>query len=189
MADRRQWGDRIPNRGPYTESSQSPSSLPSSAPSTPFPPADSVFLTGVNAAWQDDDVDMEISRAQTDSPSPRVNSLPAPAQIESPTLSSSQSNGAVTMASTINWTLQRILDQAPNFYEVDRIAATSGTSNLTEAITHHEREGLPLVIEGVHKHPDWPQHVFTLDEFSKGTSPGVCNPSRRILLLILICKI
>lgn len=95
------------------------------------------------------------------------------------------------MASTRNWTLKTILDQAPNFYAVDRVSATSDALDLTEAVTHHEREGIPLVIEGVHKHPEWPQHVFTLDEFSNGTSPGMFNSSLQRLLFFttLIYKI
>ncbi len=130
MADRRQWGDRIPDRGPYTESSQYPSSLPLASIDHPPPANGKTRMKMTMLTWK-----YHVHRPTHSSTHCRQQQ-----EIESATLSSSQSNGVVTMASTMNWTLQRILDQAPNFHEVDRIAATSATSSLTEAITHHERE-------------------------------------------------
>lgn len=82
-----------------------------------------------------------------------------------------QPNGVIAMNSTRNWSLQGILSQGSNFRAADRVSALSTT--LHEAIDHHEREGLPLVIEDLHKRRQWPHHIFTLDQFCSGTPHGM----------------
>ncbi|KAF8201532.1 hypothetical protein BJ912DRAFT_897317 [Pholiota molesta] len=75
------------------------------------------------------------------------------------------------MASTRNWTLEGILNQGLNFQAAPRVSVLSDT--LSQTIQDYESNGIPLVIEDFHKHPRWPQHLFTLDQFIAGTSPDI----------------
>ncbi|KAF9475840.1 hypothetical protein BDN70DRAFT_883160 [Pholiota conissans] len=75
------------------------------------------------------------------------------------------------MASTKNWTLGGILSQGSNFHAVHRVSILSDA--LSETILEYDAQGVPLVIEDFHKHPEWPQYLFTLDKFIDGTSPNI----------------
>jgi len=54
---------------------------------------------------------------------------------------------------------------------------------VSDTLKEYERKGVPLVVEGFHKHPEWPQEMFSLDSFaeasnSNGTiSLSVCSTS------------
>ena len=67
------------------------------------------------------------------------------------------------MTSTKGWTLDGIIEEGDNFHHVERVSATA--PDLLDKIKKSEANGVPLVIEGFHKHPKWPQHMFTIDQF------------------------
>lgn len=67
------------------------------------------------------------------------------------------------MTSTRGWSLDEIHDEGDNFHLVERVSATA--PDLLQKIKKYEANGVPLVIEGFHKHPKWPQRMFTIDQF------------------------
>ncbi|TCD64542.1 hypothetical protein EIP91_003980 [Steccherinum ochraceum] len=58
------------------------------------------------------------------------------------------------------WTLEGLLRQGPRFREVPRCRADD--PNLDQRILAFEKDGVPLVIEGWHKSPSWPD-IFHID--------------------------
>jgi len=67
--------------------------------------------------------------------------------------------------STKGWSLNSLTSSSRNFRPVDRVSASS--SELFQVIKDHERAGLPLVIEGFHKHESWPTKMFTIEGFEE----------------------
>lgn len=67
------------------------------------------------------------------------------------------------MTSTKGWILDEIIEEGDNFHHVERVSATA--PDLLDKIKKYETNGVPLVIEGFHKHSKWPQRMFTIDEF------------------------
>jgi hypothetical protein len=70
-----------------------------------------------------------------------------------------------TRISTKGWSLDSLISSSRNFYPVDRVPASS--SELSQFIKDHERNGLPLVVEGFHRHNSWPTKMFTLEGFEE----------------------
>lgn len=80
--------------------------------------------------------------------------------------------------STSGWTLDSLTSSSQTFRAVDRIPAIS--SQLSEVIKNHERAGLPLVIEGFHRHEKWPTKMFTIEGFEEySESRGICYASEQ----------
>ena len=74
------------------------------------------------------------------------------------------------MISTKGWSLNSLINRSINFHRVPRVSVLSDT--LLQAIDDHETYGVPLVIEGCHKHPKWSTEGFTLDSFASASPNG-----------------
>jgi len=72
------------------------------------------------------------------------------------------------MISTKGWSLDTLLELSPNFRAARRVSATSST--VSDTLKEYERKGVPLVVEGFHKHPEWPQEMFSLDSFAEASN-------------------
>jgi hypothetical protein len=75
-----------------------------------------------------------------------------------------------TMISTKGWTLNSLINKSINFHRVPRVSVLS--DSLSQCIKDYETSGVPLVIEGCHKHPKWSTEEFTLDSFASASSNG-----------------
>jgi hypothetical protein len=89
------------------------------------------------------------------------------------------------------WTLRNLVDQHENFKDVVRISAHASSAELLDAISDHERNGTPLVIEGYHTLPDWPREQFTLEFLERCAEPRTSSfllklPPCQMLKLLLI---
>jgi hypothetical protein len=78
------------------------------------------------------------------------------------------------MISTKGWSLNSLINQSINFHRVPRVSVLSDT--LLQSVDDHETFGVPLVIEGCHKHPNWRAEEFTLDSFASASSNGWQSP-------------
>ena len=74
------------------------------------------------------------------------------------------------MISTKGWTLDSLINKSINFHRVPRVSVLS--HSLLQYIIDYEIYGVPLVIEGCHKHKNWNADEFTLDSFTSATSDG-----------------
>lgn len=61
--------------------------------------------------------------------------------------------------STRDLTLSDLLRQG--FLPVPRFSFRS--ENLESQVKHHEKSGVPLIIEGWHKHHRWSKEIFSID--------------------------
>jgi hypothetical protein len=95
-----------------------------------------------------------------------------------------------TFVSSKDWTVDALLERGPRFHKIDRVSATGPLPNLLSAIETHERSGLPLIIEGWHKHKGWPKDIFTVDWFRERGQQGMhavntcCGTSQFFMLLL-----
>ncbi|KAF8892491.1 hypothetical protein BD779DRAFT_1190079 [Infundibulicybe gibba] len=64
---------------------------------------------------------------------------------------------------TVGWSLEKLVSRSENFHHIRRVSATS--TDLHTHIANYERDGIPLVIEGWHKHQYWPANLFDVDWF------------------------
>ncbi|KAJ7824687.1 hypothetical protein B0H13DRAFT_2443554, partial [Mycena leptocephala] len=68
-----------------------------------------------------------------------------------------------------DWTLETLVRTSKNFYHVPRVrwSRTRSTAAQAAQIQEHEgaNQGVPLVVEGLHKHPEWIQDKFTPEWF------------------------
>jgi hypothetical protein len=74
--------------------------------------------------------------------------------------------------SSKDWTVDALVKRGPRFREVPRVSALQPLPKLVAAIETHERSGVPLIIEGWHKHPEWPKNKFTVDWFREHGQQG-----------------
>lgn len=74
------------------------------------------------------------------------------------------------MISTKGWTLNSLINQSINFHRVPRVSVLS--DSLLQCIDDYEKSGVPMVIEGCHKHPQWSTEELTLDSFASASSNG-----------------
>ncbi|KAJ6502419.1 hypothetical protein C8R45DRAFT_619402 [Mycena sanguinolenta] len=65
-----------------------------------------------------------------------------------------------------NWTLESLIQTSNNFYHVPRVK-WSQTKSVAAQIKNHDTKnpGVPLVVEGLHKHPRWLKDEFTPEWF------------------------
>lgn len=73
--------------------------------------------------------------------------------------------------STQHWTFDSIVKCGARFHPVPRISATE--ADLSALIDGHEQSGIPYIIEGWHKHPNWPKDKFHIDWLCKNGPKGV----------------
>lgn len=67
----------------------------------------------------------------------------------------SSANGLVTSK---DWSLDRLLELGPRFRPVDRISSNSMTpEQIASTVKDYEQRNLPLVVQDLHNHPDWPE--------------------------------
>ncbi|KAH7912236.1 hypothetical protein BJ138DRAFT_1084054 [Hygrophoropsis aurantiaca] len=66
-----------------------------------------------------------------------------------------------TFVTTKDWTLQNLVECAPHFRCIPRVSLQD--PNLYKTIDYHEKEGIPLIIEGWQNHHKWPKDMFTLE--------------------------
>jgi len=76
----------------------------------------------------------------------------------------------VHLTTTRGWALSEILSHKP-FIPVPRVSALDATATQA-AITQHEQDGIPYIIEGFHKHEKWPK-MFTPEWLSDNGPQGV----------------
>lgn len=60
---------------------------------------------------------------------------------------------------TRGWTFNNILKKGKRFREVPRVALKEAT----KAVVKFDRDGVPLIIEGLHEEPNWPKEDFHPD--------------------------
>ncbi|KAJ6496998.1 hypothetical protein C8R47DRAFT_972763 [Mycena vitilis] len=75
--------------------------------------------------------------------------------------------------SSREWTLEALVSHSKNFYPVPRVRWSPGRDTVKSQIRGHEdaNQGVPLVVEGLHKHPGWKQDKFT-PEWLQHNVPG-----------------
>lgn len=67
----------------------------------------------------------------------------------------SSTSGLVTSK---DWTLDRLLEFGPRFRPVDRISSNSMTlEQIASTVKDYEQRNLPLVVQDLHHHPNWPE--------------------------------
>jgi hypothetical protein len=74
--------------------------------------------------------------------------------------------------SSKDWTVDALVKRGPRFQKVPRVSATAPIPQLCSAIEHHERNGIPLIIEGWHRHRKWDKKLFTVDWFREHGRQG-----------------
>ncbi|KAI0064565.1 hypothetical protein BV25DRAFT_1881865 [Artomyces pyxidatus] len=62
-----------------------------------------------------------------------------------------------------DWTLESLLAMGPRFRPVSRIAISD--PDLDTYLLDYERTDIPMVIEGLEKHPKWPSEMFDIQWF------------------------
>jgi hypothetical protein len=58
------------------------------------------------------------------------------------------------------WSLNGLLARGRRFREIPRVSVSDQSLDVT--IRQHEASGVPLVIEGMHKHETWPIAMFDI---------------------------
>ena len=58
------------------------------------------------------------------------------------------------------WSLNELVTRGRRFREIPRVSVSD--QNLGVTIRQHEASGVPLVIEGMHKHETWPVAMFDI---------------------------
>lgn len=81
--------------------------------------------------------------------------------IEGP--SGSHSLPAIPTITTSGWTLETLIASGPRFKPVPRISMDLPQAETSLALHNHEESGIPLVLEGWHKHEGWPVDLFNLE--------------------------
>lgn len=76
-----------------------------------------------------------------------------------------------TFVSSKGWTVDTLVGRGPRFQKVPRVSARS--PRLFSKIKEHERSGIPLIIQGWHKHGKWPKEMFTVDWFREHGQQGM----------------
>lgn len=79
--------------------------------------------------------------------------------------------------STYDWSLDNLVKYSDRFHPIPRIS--SSNSALTTKIDEFEKNGVPIIIEGLHKHPKWPKEQFNLDWFALHGGKGVFSAHTR----------
>jgi hypothetical protein len=75
--------------------------------------------------------------------------------------------------STVNWSLNTILESSDAFLPVPRISCI--TVDIQTEIDNYEKSGVPFIIEGWHKHGKWPKDLFNIDSFRKEVKGEASN--------------
>jgi hypothetical protein len=77
------------------------------------------------------------------------------------------------MISCQDWTLETLVRTSKNFHHVPRIRGSRTRSTAAQIQEHEDaNQGVPLVVEGLHKHPEWIQHKFTPEWFEDNGPTG-----------------
>ena len=58
------------------------------------------------------------------------------------------------------WSLKELVKRGRRFREIPRVSVSD--EKLAITICHHEASGVPLVIEDMHKHENWPIAMFDI---------------------------
>lgn len=66
--------------------------------------------------------------------------------------------------------LDRFIDSSPNFLHITRCPIHE--KNVNQVVADYEEQGLPLVVEDIHKHPLWLRDGFSLDYFVEHAPPS-----------------
>jgi hypothetical protein len=64
---------------------------------------------------------------------------------------------------TQGWLLDDLVLSGPRFQHAPRVSAFLPPAQLLDTIAEHEKNGIPLVIDGWQNHPAWPKETFTLE--------------------------
>lgn len=88
-------------------------------------------------------------------------------------------NHTVGLITSKDWTLDRLLATGAKFRTVDRISAASLTpEQIVSAIKDYEQRNVPLVVQDLHRDPNWPEFFTPQWLESHYGSQGVCAPKR-----------
>lgn len=63
------------------------------------------------------------------------------------------------------WEVKSMVKSSNNFNHVPRISASVSVNALLDKVREHEKSGVPLIIEGWHKRPDWDHALFSMTGF------------------------
>ncbi|KAJ7172338.1 hypothetical protein C8R46DRAFT_145191 [Mycena filopes] len=94
-----------------------------------------------------------------------------------------------TMSSCKDWTLDSLLAQSPNFVAVPHIHWSPSVRTGLEIQIQKHPHGVPLVVSGLHNHPDWPGNKFTPEWLERHhgrdtiSARNVCDRTDRELTL------
>lgn len=68
---------------------------------------------------------------------------------------------------TRDWTLEGLIAKGKRFREIPRVSAQQSGDVLKGTIEKHEQSGVPLIIEGWHKHHKWSSDIFDVHWLEK----------------------
>ena len=67
-------------------------------------------------------------------------------------------NPVVGLVTSKGWTLESVVASGPRFRTVDKISVDSGTpEQIALIVKDYEQRGVPLVVQGFHGRPNWPE--------------------------------
>ena len=65
---------------------------------------------------------------------------------------------AIGLITSKDWTLEYLLASGSRFRGVDTISAKSGTpEQIASTVKDYEQHNVPLVVQDLHHHPNWPE--------------------------------
>ena len=77
-----------------------------------------------------------------------------------------------------DWTLEHLLATGAKFRTVERVSAKSKTpEQIASIIQDYEQRDVPLVVQDLHCHPDWPE-FFTTQWLERHYGPKGASTSR-----------
>ncbi|KAF9227649.1 hypothetical protein BS17DRAFT_774094 [Gyrodon lividus] len=78
------------------------------------------------------------------------------------------------LVTTLGWDINAIIASSPNFHRMGRVHYSSPAASI--GINEYEKDGVPLIIQGWHRHPRWPKSMFNVEWLQKN---GDQNPTVR----------
>ncbi|KIJ69258.1 hypothetical protein HYDPIDRAFT_81059, partial [Hydnomerulius pinastri MD-312] len=78
------------------------------------------------------------------------------------------------LITTLDWDIKEIIASSPNFYPITRAHYSSRAAET--CIREYEKTGIPYIINGWRRHPQWPKSMFNVEWLRKN---GDQNPTVR----------
>jgi hypothetical protein len=78
---------------------------------------------------------------------------------------SSSLQASLSPTAPSDWTVESLVTSSSNFIQVPRVSASLSPTVLLTKVLEHEKTGVPLIIDGWHKRPDWDNELFSMEGF------------------------